>query len=93
MKLKTLIVATAVALATTTTAWSAEMADGTIKKIDTAQKKITIKHGELKALDMPSMIMVFAAGEAVDITKLKEGQKIKFLADRVNGRITVTAIE
>ena len=93
MKLTTLIAATAIALATTATAWSAEMAAGTIKKIDTAQKKITIKHGPLKDLEMPAMTMVFAAGDAVDLAKLKAGQKVKFMASRVNGRLTVTEVK
>ena len=93
MKLTTLIAATAIALATTTTAWSAEMASGTIKKIDAAQKKITIKHGELKELEMPAMTMVFAAGDAVDLAKLKAGQKVKFMASRVNGRLTITEVK
>lgn len=93
MKLTTLISATAIVLATTATAWSAEMASGTIKKVDAAQKKITIKHGELKDLEMPAMTMVFAAGDAVDVTKLKAGQKVKFMASRVNGRLTVTEVK
>jgi Cu(I)/Ag(I) efflux system periplasmic protein CusF len=93
MKLTTLIASTVIAFATMGTAWAAEMVDGTIKKIDAAQNKITIKHAPLKALDMPSMTMVFAAGEGVDLSKLKPGQKIKFAADRVNGRITLTAVE
>lgn len=86
---------TTVVLASTTagSAWSAEMADGMIKKIDAAQKKITIKHGELKDLEMPAMTMVFAAGDAVDLAKLKAGQKVKFMASRVNGRLTVTEIK
>ena len=93
MKLTTLFAATAIALATTGSAWAAEMTDGMIKKIDTAQKKITIKHGELKELEMPAMTMVFAAGDAVDVTKLKAGQKVKFMASRVNGRLTVTEVK
>lgn len=93
MKLTTFFAATVIAFATTGTAWAAEMASGTIKKIDAAQKKITIKHGELKELEMPPMTMVFAAGDAVDLTKLKAGQKVKFMASRINGRLTVTEVK
>ena len=35
-----------------------EYTSGEITKIDTAQKKLTIKHGELTNLDMPAMTMV-----------------------------------
>lgn len=93
MKLTTILATAAFALASTGSAWSAEMTEGMIKKIDAAQNKVTIKHAALKALDMPSMTMVFFAGEGVEIAKLKIGQKIKFAADRVNGRITVTEIK
>jgi Cu/Ag efflux protein CusF len=93
MKLVTLFAAAAIALTSTGATWAAEMTDGTIKKIDVAQNKVTIKHAELKALEMPSMTMVFFVGEGVDIAKLEVGQKIKFAADRVNGRITVTGIK
>ncbi len=93
MKTKLMTAAMLLAFSIATPAWAVEMADGTIKKIDAAQKKLTIKHGELKDLEMPAMTMVFAAGDAVDLTKLKAGQKVKFLASRVNGRITVTEIK
>lgn len=70
-----------------------EYTAGEVTKIDAAQKKITIKHGELKNLDMPGMTMVFAAGDDTMLTNLKAGQKIQFTADRVNGRLTVTAVK
>lgn len=93
MKLTTIIATAMIALSASGPAWSAELADGTIKKVDAAQKKITIKHGPLKDLEMPAMTMVFAAGDAVDLSKLKAGQKVKFVASRVNGRLTVTELK
>ena len=93
MRVISITAALAISLAATGAAFAAELADGTIKKIDAAQKKVTIKHGELKDLEMPPMTMVFAAGEKVDLAKLKEGQKVKFMASRVNGRLTVTEVK
>ncbi len=66
---------------------------GEITKIDAAQKKLTIKHGELKNLEMPAMTMVFVVADEAMLEKVKEGQAIEFIADRVNGRITVTEIK
>lgn len=80
-------------LALTSASLAQEFTSGEVTKVDTAQKKITIKHGELKNLDMPAMTMVFAAGDDAMLTKVKPGQKIKFVADRVNGRLTVTEIK
>jgi uncharacterized cupredoxin-like copper-binding protein/Cu/Ag efflux protein CusF len=67
-------------------------ATGKIKKIDAKGKKVTIIHGPLENLDMPSMTMVFKADEAL-IAKMKEGQNIEFVADRVKGKLTVTEMK
>jgi Cu/Ag efflux protein CusF len=46
-----------------------------------------------KNLDMPAMTMVFVVADDAMLEKVKEGQPIKFVAERVNGRITVTEIK
>lgn len=74
-------------------AFAQEYTKGEIQKIDAAQKKLTIKHGELKNLEMPAMTMVFVVADEAMLEKVKEGQAIEFIADRVNGRITVTEIK
>ncbi|NGO55449.1 copper-binding protein [Allomesorhizobium camelthorni] len=81
------------ALAVATGAFAAEYTKGEVTKIDTKQKKLTIKHEELKTLGMPAMTMVFVVAEDAMLDKVKEGQAIEFVADRVNGRITVTDIK
>jgi Cu/Ag efflux protein CusF len=65
---------------------------GTVKKLDTTSGKVTIIHEELVDLGMPAMTMVFRADEEM-IAKMSEGQSIEFLADRVKGKLTVTAIK
>jgi Cu/Ag efflux protein CusF len=74
-------------------AFAQEYTKGEVTKIDTKQKKVTIKHEELKNLDMPAMTMVFVVADDAMLEKVKEGQAIEFVADRVNGRITVTEIK
>ncbi|MBL8906448.1 MAG: copper-binding protein [Rhizobiales bacterium] len=74
-------------------AHAAEYAKGEITKVDAAQKKVTIKHGELKNLDMPAMTMVFVVANDDLMKKAKVGAQIEFIAERVNGRITVTDIK
>ena len=39
---------------------SVPLAEGEIRKIDKAGKKITLKHGPIPNIDMPAMTMVFA---------------------------------
>jgi len=70
-----------------------EMSDGEVKKIDKAAQKITLKHGELKNLDMPGMTMVFSVKDAALLDKVKAGDKVKFTAEEQGGALVVTAIE
>lgn len=69
------------------------MADGEIRKVDPATKKITIKHGEIKNLDMPPMTMVFQVKDPTMLEKVKAGDKVKFRADKINGAFTVVEME
>jgi Cu/Ag efflux protein CusF len=90
------ILATAAALAmlgASSAAFAAEYTKGKVTKVDVAQKKITIKHEELKSLDMPAMTMVFAVAKDELMAKVKAGATIQFVAERVNGRIMVTEIQ
>ena len=70
-----------------------DMADGEVRKVDTDNNKITIKHGEIKNLDMPSMTMVFQVKEAALLGKVKVGDKIRFKAEKSGGAIVVNDIQ
>jgi len=76
-----------------TNSTTAPMSDGEVRKIDKEAGKITIKHGPLANLDMPGMTMVFRVNDPVMLDRVKEGDKIKFVADRVNGSLTVIQME
>ncbi|RYG39959.1 hypothetical protein EON79_23420 [bacterium] len=73
--------------------FAAEYSKGEILKVDEKAKKLTIKHGDLKNLDMPGMTMVFAVGDDSLLGKAKVGEKIEFVADRVKGKLTVVEIK
>ena len=92
-----LILATATALATAATMALASgehpLTTGTVTKIDTKWNKVTIDHGPLENLDMPAMKMVFVVADPAMLDGLAEGSEIQFLADRVNGKLTVTEIQ
>ena len=72
---------------------SADMTDGEIRKIDKDNKKITIKHGEIKNLDMPGMTMVFRVKDTTMLDKLKTGDKVRFTAEKSDGSLVVTDIQ
>jgi Cu/Ag efflux protein CusF len=69
------------------------MADGEVRRIDKEQGKVTLRHGPIASLDMPAMTMVFRVASPKMLDAIKEGDRVKFAADKVNGAITVTAIE
>ena len=84
----------ALLLAATTTLASAQpLIDGEVRKVDAAQKKITLKHGEIAHLDMPPMSMVFQVKDPALLARVKVGDKVRFGVDRIDGVYTVTAIE
>ena len=75
------------------TAAPVDMADGEVRKVDMATKKITIKHGEIKNLDMPGMTMVFQVKDPALLDKVKSGDKVRFKAEKAGGAIVVTEIQ
>ena len=69
------------------------MPDGEVKKVDLETGKVTIKHGEIKHLDMPSMTMVFTAKDKTLLTNVKPGEKIKFMVSNEGGKMVLTDIQ
>jgi Cu(I)/Ag(I) efflux system protein CusF len=55
--------------------------------------KITIKHGEIKHMEMPGMTMVFVVKDKALLDKTSVGAKIQFMATNENGQMTVTDIQ
>lgn len=72
---------------------AAEMIDGEIRKVDKDSKKLTIRHGEIKSLDMPPMTMVFPVKDGAMLDKLKAGDKIRFAVEKSAAGFVVTDIQ
>ncbi len=70
-----------------------EMTDGEVRKIDKENKKITLKHGEIKNLEMPGMTMVFQVKDPAMLDMVKTGDKVMFKAEKANGALVVTEIQ
>ena len=90
---KLLTVSALLAAVFSASASATEMTSGLVKKVDEKQMKVTIKHEPLKNLDMGAMTMVFAVKDAAMLPKFKQGAKIEFKAERVNGRLTVIEVQ
>lgn len=72
---------------------SADMTDGEIRKVDKDSKKITIKHGEIKNLDMPPMTMVFQVKDPAMLDAVKIGDKVRFKAQKIGGAFVVVEMQ
>lgn len=70
-----------------------EFTKGVVKKIDMKKKKVSIIHEEITNLEMPAMTMVFRTIDEDMLTKMKAGDEIEFVAERVKGKLTVTKLK
>ncbi len=81
------------ALALAATAWAqTPTAAGEVTKLDKAGGRITLKHGEIKSLDMPPMTMVFRVRDARLLDGVAVGDRVRFTAEKIEGNYTVTSI-
>ena len=71
---------------------AADMTEGEIRKVDKDAKKLTIKHGEIKNLDMPPMTMVFQVRDGAMLDNLKAGDKIRFAAEKSATGLVLTDV-
>ena len=85
--------ATPQAQAATAPARDLPTVSGIVEKVDAASGRITLDHGAIPNLNMDAMTMVFRAADPAMLKQVKQGDKIRFSADRVNGQITVTKIQ
>ena len=69
------------------------MTEGEVRKVDKESRKITLKHGAIRNLDMPAMTMVFQVKDPALLDRVKQGDKVRFHAEKVNDAMVVTAIE
>lgn len=70
----------------------AAMSEGEIKHVDKAAGTLTIKHGELKNLGMGAMTMIFKAQDPAMLDQLKQGDKVRFVANMAGGVLSAGAI-
>ena len=71
-----------------------DMAAGEVRRVNKEQNKITLRHGEIKSLDMPAMTMVFEVRDPKLLDAVKAGDKVRFrVVKEPNGAFVVTEIK
>lgn len=92
MNIRKILSATILAIAVAGIASAATFTKATVKKIDAKAGKVTLIHEELVDLEMPAMTMVFVLADPAMVEQLAVGDEIEFIAERVNGKLTVTEL-
>lgn len=69
------------------------LTQGEVRKVDREARKVTIRHDPIRNLDMPAMTMVFRVADPTMLERIKAGDRIRFVADKVGGAYTVMQIE
>ncbi|MFD2756006.1 copper-binding protein [Comamonas terrae] len=65
---------------------------GEITRVDTRGGKLTIRHEDIRNLDMPAMTMVFALKNPGAAADFKAGDKVLFHAEDDGGTLSITHI-
>ena len=79
--------------ASTTAPQAASKAEAEVRRVEVATGRIQLRHGPIPNLDMPPMTMVFRVKSPALLEGLKEGDKILFTAEKIDGAYTVTSVE
>lgn len=72
---------------------NASVSQGEVKKVDAEAGKLTIKHGELKNINMGAMTMVFEVADKAVLSQLKAGDAITFTADNTGGQLSARDVK
>lgn len=70
-----------------------KLAEGTVKRIDAANQRVMLAHGPIPSIGMGAMTMMFKVRDAQMLKPLKEGDKVRFQVEKIDGSHTVVRIE
>jgi Cu(I)/Ag(I) efflux system protein CusF len=90
--MKRLLLTTAL-FAFTALASAQALISGEVKKIDRPAGRLSLKHAEIKAFDMPPMLGAYKVQDPAMLDKVQVGDKVMFSLDRVDSVYTITRIE
>ena len=69
------------------------LVEAEVKKIDIEKGFIALKHGDIPSVGMPAMTMGFEVADKKMLKAVKVGQNVKFQAQLVCGKATVTELK
>jgi Cu(I)/Ag(I) efflux system protein CusF len=87
------LLVTAALLAVSALASAQALVSGEVKKVDKPAGRLTLKHAEIKAFDMPGMTGAYKVQDPAMLDKVQVGDHVQFQLDRVNAVYTITRID
>ena len=69
-----------------------KLTDGEVRNVDAKGGQVTLKHGVIENMKMPPMTMAFPVQDKSVLSSLKEGSKVKFAVENVDGVPTITSL-
>ena len=73
-------------------AFAQEWIDAEVRRIDKEGARLTLKHAEIKSMDMPAMTMVFRVRDKAMLEGLSVGDRVRVQAVREAGQFVVVAL-
>ena len=70
----------------------AALVAGEVVKVDRVAGRITLKHGEIKSLDMPPMTLAWRVAQPRWLEDLAVGDRVRFVPARIDGQYTITSL-
>jgi len=63
-----------------------------VRRVDPERQRVSLRHGPIPNLGMAAMTMVFQVRDPALLQRLRQGERIRFSADRVDGEYTLIDI-
>ncbi len=82
----------AAACLTTAAHAQAALVAGEVVKVDRVAGRVTLKHGEIKSLDMPPMTLAWRVAQPRVLEDLAVGDRVRFVPARIDGQYTITTL-
>lgn len=73
-------------------AYAQEWIDAEVRRIDKEGARVTLKHAEIKSLEMPAMTMVFRVRDKAMLDGLAVGDRVRVQVARQEGQFLVVAL-
>lgn len=69
------------------------LVDAEVRRVDSRNNKLSLRHQHIPNLDMPPMTMVFDVADPAVLEGLQNGDRIRVTVEQVDGKYTVMSVQ